>query len=82
MSYRGPALNYKIRKTTTKNVTGDNYSITVPRVIAQKFEDIFFHVTISGSSLIFTSGCKLTISDITPEQVKGFFTVGGNVVFK
>ena len=44
MSYRGPALNYKIRKTTTKNETGDNYAITVPRVIAQKFDNVFFHV--------------------------------------
>ena len=82
MSYRGPALQVQIRKTTLGNKTGDNFSITVPRVIAQKFDDIYFRVTISGNSLIFTSGCKLTISDVTEEQVKGFFTVGGNVIFK
>ncbi len=34
MPYRGPAITYKIRKTTTNNKTGDNYSITIPRIIA------------------------------------------------
>ena len=39
MSYRGPALSYKIRKTTINNKTGDNYAITIPRIIAQQFKE-------------------------------------------
>ena len=38
MAYRGPALQHKIRKTTTNNKTGDNYAITIPRMIAENFQ--------------------------------------------
>ena len=82
MSYRGPALTYQIRKTTIGNKTGDNFSITIPRIIAQQFQDIYFRLSISGTCLIFESGCKLTVSDITEEEVKKFFIGGGPVVFK
>jgi len=60
MSYRGTALQYKIRKTTTNNKTGDNFSITIPRIIAQKFDMCFFKLEVSGNALIFTSGCKIS----------------------
>ena len=63
MSYRGTALQYKIRKTTTNNKTGDNFSITIPRIIAQKFDMCFFKLEVSGTSLIFTSGCKISFKD-------------------
>ena len=57
MAYRGAGLLYKIRKTTKNNKTGDNYSITVPRIIAQKFFNTFFKIEVSGNSISFISGC-------------------------
>ena len=82
MSFRGPALQYQIRKTTVNNKTGDNYSITIPRVIAQQFEEIFFRISVSGNIISFISGCKLTISDIEENKSKKVFVGGGPISFK
>jgi len=79
MAYRGSALTYKIRKTTSNNLTGDNYSITVPRVIAKKFEDMVFSFRTSGNALIFESGCKITVSEIEKEK-KRKINIGGGVI--
>ena len=81
MSFRGPALQYKIRKTTVNNKSGDNYSITIPRIIAQKFEECLFKIAISGNTISFTSGCKLTVDDIQVNN-KMFFAGGGTIIFK
>ena len=64
MSFRGPAITYIIRKTTTNNATGDSFAITIPRFIAEQFSGCHFTMVISGNSIIFTSGCKLTQNDI------------------
>ena len=69
MSYRGPSITYKIRKTTVNNKTGDNFGITVPRIIAQQFEDVEFSMIINGSSIVFESGCK-TIKTTLEEDPK------------
>ncbi len=82
MAYRGPALQYQIRKTTTKNRSGDNFAITIPRIVANQFDNIFFAISISGNTLIFTSGCKLTVSSASQESVKKIFTEGGQVIFR
>ena len=82
MSYRGPALQYQIRKTTTKNRTGDNYSITIPRIIAQKFEECLFKICVSGNSILFESGCKLTVNDIEVNKAKKVFIGAGTISFK
>lgn len=82
MSYRGPALSYKIRKTTINNKTGDNYAITIPRVIAQKFEEVLFKLYVSGNTLIFESGCKLTVNDIEINKIKKIFVGAGTISFK
>lgn len=82
MSYRGPALQYKIRKTTVNNKTGDSFAITLPRILAQQFGDIYFSVTVSGNSLTFTSGCKLKVSNISEREIKKVFTEGGTVIFE
>jgi len=82
MSYRGPGLSYKIRKTTTGNFTGDSYAITVPRIIAKKFEECFFKLCVSGNSIIFESGCKMTVNDIEVNRQKKIFTAGGVISFK
>lgn len=70
---RGFALFYKIRKTTTKNETGDNYSITIPRFVAKQFEDVIFKLEVSGNSFLFTSGCKID----NKEKHKKIEYVGG-----
>lgn len=84
--YRGTGLCYKIRKTTVNNKTGDNYSITIPRIIAEKFNGYFFKLIVSGNSLIFTSGCKLSVSDINDKysDVSGkiYSNDGMGVIFK
>lgn len=81
MSYRGAGLTYKIRKTTTQNKTGDNYSITVPSYVAQMFENCLFKLTISGNAMTFESGCKLSALDIE-KQSKKVFVGGTSVSFK
>jgi hypothetical protein len=82
MSYRGPALSYKIKKVTSNNKTGDSYAITIPRVVAQKFESCFFKMCVSGNSIIFESGCKMTVNDIEVDAKKKIFTAGGMISFK
>jgi hypothetical protein len=67
MAYRGAALVYRIRKTTINNKTGDNYAITIPRYIAEQFRGWYFTISVSGNSIIFTSGCKITQEDIPPK---------------
>ena len=86
MSYRGPALQYQIRKTTTQNKTGDNFAITIPRVIAQQFINYYFKLSISGNNIILESGCKLTVHDINEKQeekdMKRIYIKGRPIVFK
>ena len=82
MSYRGPALQYKIRKTTSNNKTGDNYSITIPRIIAHQFEECLFRLAVSGNSIIFQSGCKMTVNDIELDKARKVFVGGGTIIFK
>lgn len=79
MPYRGSALTYKIRKTTTKNLTGDSFAITIPRIVAQQFENIFFRLSISGDNLLLTSGCKISVNDI--EEKRNIIANGG-VIFR
>lgn len=57
--YRGPAVQYRVRKTTVNNKTGDSYAITVPRIVAETFTDSWFRLLVSGGCLIFESGCKV-----------------------
>ena len=82
MSYRGPGLSYKIRKTTINNKTGDNYAITIPRIIAQKFEEVLFRLVVSGDTIFFESGCKLTVNDIEINKAKKIFIGAGTISFK
>jgi len=82
VSYRGPALNYKIRKVVTNNKTGDSYAITIPRIIAQEFEETFFRLCVSGDNILFTSGCKMTVNDIEVNKQKKVFTAGGVISFR
>ena len=82
MSYRGPALQYKIKKVVTSNKTGDSYAITIPRIVAQEFEETFFKLCVSGNSIIFESGCKMTVNDIEVNKQKKIFTAGGIISFR
>ena len=83
MSFRGPAIQYKIRKTTINNRTGDNFSITIPRILAEQFQECLFRIETSGTQIIFTSGCKLTVSDLeTQNNSKKIILGGGMVQFK
>lgn len=82
MSYRGSALQYKIKKVVTNNKTGDSYAITIPRIIAQRFEGFLFRLAVSGNSIIFESGCKLSVNDIIINQNKKVFVGGGTISFK
>ena len=51
MSYK-----LKIRKTTTKNVCGDTYGVTIPRRIAERYLDTRFRVLMCGNNLVLESG--------------------------
>ena len=56
---RSPRYKYRIRKTTSSNKTGDNYAITVPRVIADKFKDTCFYMYVTPTGINFESGCSI-----------------------
>ena len=58
--YRGPTWTYKIKQLTSNNKTGDAFGINIPRVIANKFKDTFFHMYITNTSIILESGCRHT----------------------
>jgi len=58
MTFRGPAIQHKIRKGTTNNQTGDSFVVTIPRIIAEKFENCLIRIYTSGNSIILESGCK------------------------
>ena len=81
MSFRGPALTYKIRRTTINNRTGDNYAITIPRVIAEKFLNLNFLLEVSGDAIMFKSGCKVLTADLIDEQSKKVLVGGGTLIF-
>jgi hypothetical protein len=59
MAYRTANKLLKIRKTTTNNSTGDNFALTVPRAIAQQYENTMFSVAASGAAIVFTSGARI-----------------------
>jgi len=81
MSYRGPALQYRIRKTTINNKTGDSYAITIPKFIAQKFEEVLFRLAVSGNTIVFESGCKITVDDVKVFSKRKIVTAGGIISF-
>ena len=77
---RGFALQYKIRKTTTQNKSGDNFSITIPRFIAKQFSGCLFSMNVSGNSILFESGCKINSMVIKPHDR---YVIGGtSIIFK
>ena len=60
---RTPRYVYKIRKATTNNKTGDNFVVTIPQNIASKFENVDLFMSITDTSIILESGCKVNISE-------------------
>lgn len=56
---RTPRYKYKIRKLTPGNKTGENFGITVPKVVAEQFKNVHFYLTITNNSMIYESGCSL-----------------------
>lgn len=67
-----PSLQHKLRIVNPGNKTGVTYAITVPRVIATSFENTFFRVTQSGTSIIMESGCKIGPKDIKNVKTNEF----------
>ncbi len=57
--FRSPTWNYKIRKITKSNKTGDAFGINIPHVIAQQFKGVNFSMFITNTSIILESGCKV-----------------------
>lgn len=73
IAYRGPGLQYKIRKGTINNRTGDSYVITVPRIIAEQFSGCFLRICVNNNVITMQSGCKIMASDIDENQWGGQF---------
>lgn len=67
MSYRGPNFIYRIRKTTVNNKTGDNFSITIPRIIAEQFSGCHFRLTFQNHQITFESGCKEGLDELNKQ---------------
>lgn len=52
---------YKIKKETCGNKTGESFSLTVPKPIVEMFtSDTKWSVAITETSIIYTSGIDLT----------------------
>ncbi|MDO8622961.1 MAG: hypothetical protein Q7R52_01840 [archaeon] len=56
---RTPRYVYKIRKATTNNKTGDNFVITIPQNVASQFENVDMFMSVTDTSIILESGCKV-----------------------
>ncbi len=67
-----PAIQHKLRIINPGNKTGVTYAITVPRVIATSFQNTFFRVTQSGTTIVMESGCKLNPQQISSEKSNTF----------
>lgn len=61
---KGPSLQHKIRCLNPGNKCGESFGITIPVVIAQKFEECWMRVYASGNSIILESGCKMSAMDV------------------
>ena len=72
---RGPSLQHSIRKGTTNNKTGDTFVITIPKVIAQMFDNCLLRVYASGNTIILESGCKMTIKDININEQHTYYGI-------
>ncbi len=88
MSYRGPALQHSIRRGITNNKTGENFVITIPKIIAEQFQSVLVRVYVSGNSIILESGCKISIEDISIHKqncydgIRGFeYSASGKKVY-
>jgi hypothetical protein len=55
---------YKVRKLTSNNKTGDVIGITLPKKIKTIFSKTTVSVYLSGNQIILTSGTKLTKEEI------------------
>lgn len=71
-----PSYNqYKIRRISWNHL-GNVYGLTFPREIAEKFLDVKFTITVSGTAIILTSGIDLMqlkkeIRDVPFEVMNG-----------
>lgn len=68
MTFRGPSLQHSIRKGTTNNATGDSFVITIPKIIAEQFNNVLLRIYVSGTSIVLESGCKINVEDIDIEK--------------
>jgi len=50
---------YKIKKETTGNKTGEAFSLTIPRVIAESFKNCKFSIEVTQTAIIYKSGIDL-----------------------
>ena len=50
---------YKIKKETTNNKTGDAFSLTVPRWIVEKFQETKFLIQITENTITYVSGIDI-----------------------
>ena len=71
MSYheRSPTLIYKIRKTTSNNVCGDNFALTIPKIIVERFQNVSFVLKFSGDCIVFQSGCLPTLKQEAEKEM-------------
>lgn len=50
---------YKIKKETSNNLSGEAYGLTVPYEIFKKFEGVKFTIEVTKDSIIYKSGLDL-----------------------
>ena len=55
----GPALFHKLRVIVGTKINPVAYGITLPNEIAQQFSGCQLRISISGTSIIMESGCRI-----------------------
>ena len=51
-------IQYRLRKLTTNNKSGDAYGVTIPKQLTKEFKETYFYVYRKGPTIILESGAK------------------------
>ncbi len=77
MTFRGPSLQHSIRKGTTNNATGDTFVITIPKNIAEQFQNMLLRIYASGNMMIMESGCRMSVDEVKVYEQNTYYGARG-----
>lgn len=69
---KNPSIQHRIRILNPGNKTGETFGITIPTVVAEQFQSCWMRIYISGTTIILSSGCKISADDIDISKRGGY----------